>query len=48
LPHLGREAGRKAGLWELSTIGAGSGTSKVLACIGEDDKILTPDGEKMQ
>lgn len=33
---------RKAGLWELTTIGAGSGTNKATTCIGEDDKILTP------
>jgi hypothetical protein len=35
---------RKAGLWELTTIGAGSGTSKARTCVGEDDKILTPEG----
>ena len=35
---------RKAGLWELSTIGAGSGTNKAKTCIGESDKILTPEG----
>ena len=26
---------RKAGLWELTTIGAGSGTNKATTCIGE-------------
>ena len=35
---------RKAGLWELTTIGAGSGTNKAKTCIGENDKILTPEG----
>src|SRR4030042_4951641 len=35
---------RKAGLWELTTIGAGSGTNKAKTCIGEDDKILSPEG----
>ena len=32
------------GLWELTTIGAGSGTNKAMTCIGEDDKILSPEG----
>ena len=35
---------RKPGLWEITTIGAGSGTNKARSCIGEDDKILTPEG----
>jgi hypothetical protein len=35
---------RKAGLWEITTIGAGSGTSKARTCIGENDRILTPEG----
>lgn len=35
---------RKAGLWELTTIGAGSGTNKAKTCIGENDKILSPEG----
>ena len=35
---------RKTGLWELTTIGAGSGTNKAMTCIGEDDKILSPEG----
>ena len=35
---------RKPGLWELTTIGAGSGTNKATTCIGENDKILTPEG----
>lgn len=35
---------RKAGLWELTTIGAGSGTNKATTCIGENDKILSPEG----
>ena len=35
---------RKPGLWQITTIGAGSGTNTVRACIGEDDKILTPEG----
>jgi hypothetical protein len=35
---------RKAGLWELTTIGAGSGTNKAKTCIGENDRILTPEG----
>lgn len=33
---------RKAGLWQLTTVGAGSGTNIAKTCIGEDDKILTP------
>lgn len=35
---------RKPGLWQITTIGAGSGTNKARSCIGEDDKILTPEG----
>ena len=35
---------RKAGLWELITVGAGSGTNKAKTCIGENDEILTPQG----
>jgi hypothetical protein len=33
---------RKPGLWEITTIGAGSGTNVAKTCVGEDDKILTP------
>jgi Protein of unknown function (DUF3617) len=33
---------RKPGLWEITTIGAGTGTNTVRTCIGEEDKILTP------
>jgi hypothetical protein len=35
---------RKPGLWEITTVGAGTGTNKAQSCIGEDDKILTPEG----
>ena len=35
---------RKAGLWEITTVGAGTGTNKARSCIGEDDKILPPEG----
>lgn len=35
---------RKPGLWEITTVGAGTGTNKARSCIGEDDKILTPEG----
>jgi hypothetical protein len=35
---------RKAGLWEITTVGAGSGTNKARVCIGENDDILTPAG----
>ena len=40
----GGRSARKTGLWELTTIGAGSGTNKAMTCIGEDDKILSPEG----
>ena len=33
---------RKAGLWELSTVGAGTGTLITKACIDGDDSILAP------
>jgi uncharacterized protein DUF3617 len=33
---------RKPGLWEITTIGAGTGTNVVKTCIGQDDKILSP------
>jgi len=35
---------RKPGLWEITTIGVGSGTNTVRTCIGDDDRILTPAG----
>ena len=35
---------RKPGLWEITTIGAGSGTNTVRTCIGANDRILTPAG----
>ena len=35
---------RKPGLWEITTVGAGSGTNVAEACIGEDDHILAPGG----
>ena len=35
---------RGEGIWELTTIGAGSGTNKAMTCIGENDKILSPEG----
>jgi hypothetical protein len=42
LPASCQRRGRSAA--ELSTIGAGSGTNKAKTCIGENDKILTPEG----
>jgi hypothetical protein len=33
---------RKPGLWELTTIGAGTGTHVAKACIDADDSILAP------
>jgi hypothetical protein len=33
---------RKPGLWEITTVGAGSGTSTARTCIAADDEILTP------
>ena len=37
---------RKPGLWELSTIGAGTGTLVTKACIDDDDSILAPSDGK--
>lgn len=33
---------RKPGLWQITTIGVGTGMSTAEICIGENDKILTP------
>lgn len=35
---------RKPGLWEITTIGAGTGTNTARTCIAAEDKILTPSG----
>jgi hypothetical protein len=35
---------RKPGLWEITTVAAGTGMTTTTACIGPDDKIATPDG----
>ncbi len=35
---------RKPGLWEITVIGAGSGTNTAKICIGANDKILSPEG----
>jgi hypothetical protein len=34
---------RKPGLWEITTVAAGTGMTTVKACIGADDRIATPD-----
>jgi hypothetical protein len=34
---------RKPGLWEITTVAAGTGMTTVKACVGADDKIATPD-----
>ena len=34
---------RKAGLWEITTVAAGTGMTTIKACIGTDDRIATPD-----
>ena len=34
---------RKPGLWEITTVAAGTGMTTVKACIGNDDRIATPD-----
>jgi hypothetical protein len=42
-PAMAEEAPkRKPGLWQITTIGVGTGMSTVEICIGDDDKILTP------
>ena len=33
---------RKPGLWEITTVAAGTGMTTVKACIGDDDRIATP------
>lgn len=35
---------RKPGLWEITTVAAGTGQTTIKACIGEDDDIATPSG----
>ena len=35
---------RKPGLWEITTVAAGTGETTVKACIGADDEISTPSG----
>jgi hypothetical protein len=37
-------AAAKARSVGITTVGAGTGTNKAQSCIGEDDKILTPEG----
>ena len=44
LPANAEDVPRRKGFWELTTIGAGSGTNKATTCIGENDKILSPEG----
>ena len=34
---------RKPGLWEITTVGVGSGTNVVKTCIDDGDSILAPD-----
>jgi hypothetical protein len=34
---------RKPGLWEITTVATDVGMSTIKACIGDDDKIATPD-----
>jgi hypothetical protein len=34
---------RKPGLWEITTVAAGTGMTTIKACIGPDDKIASPD-----
>ncbi len=34
---------RKPGLWEITTVAAGTGMTTIKTCIGPDDKISTPD-----
>jgi uncharacterized protein DUF3617 len=33
---------RKPGLWEMTTVAAGTGMTTVRACIGPDDSLVTP------
>jgi hypothetical protein len=33
---------RKPGLWEITTVATGIGTTTIKACIGADDQIATP------
>lgn len=35
---------RKPGLWEMTTVAAGTGMTTVRACIGPDDDLVTPQG----
>lgn len=35
---------RKPGLWEIVTVAPVSGMTKNRVCIGEDDKLVTPEG----
>ena len=35
---------RTPGLWEITTVSAGTGQTTVKACIGENDDIATPEG----
>lgn len=35
---------RTPGLWEITTVAAGTGQTTVKACIGENDDIATPEG----
>jgi hypothetical protein len=34
---------RKPGLWEITTVAAGTGMTTVTACVGPDDRIATPE-----
>lgn len=34
---------RKPGLWEITTVAAGTGMTTVRTCVGPNDKIATPD-----
>jgi hypothetical protein len=34
---------RKPGLWEITTVAAGTGMTTIETCVGPDDKIATPD-----
>jgi hypothetical protein len=34
---------RKPGLWEITTVAAGTGMTTATACIGANDRIATPD-----
>lgn len=33
---------RKPGLWEITTVAAGTGTTVIKTCVGENDDIATP------